>query len=215
MGDDIGARVRAVAGLPELIADLLGATGPFCSIEENDKAMEWALRAYRAGKAATPDRHDTADFWFKVAVNTAKRAGLPCPRCMHPTKSHWTDNQESRPGCHRGECLCSWIPQELLIAYEYEDEAATPDGPRTWALPDDAEATARIVVVVNRRRGSVHGMTADNAEAQRWTRELIDSYRDELAATQYVGLVKVGPGSLFVDALTDATPADESTGGAG
>lgn len=55
MSDDIGARVRAVDGLPELIADLIGATGPFCSIEENDKAMEWALRAYRAGQAATPD----------------------------------------------------------------------------------------------------------------------------------------------------------------
>src|SRR4051794_21522663 len=91
MGDDIGARVRLVDGLPELLADLIGAGFTFSSVEDYDKAMQWALRAYRAG------------------------------------------------------------------------QAATPDGPRTWALPDDAEATARIVVVLNRRRGSVHGMTADNA----------------------------------------------------
>ncbi len=69
--------------------------------------------AYRAGQAAAPD---WADFWFKVAVNTATRYDVPCPRCTHPTKAHWPDDERGQPGCHRPDCLCSWTPQELLIA---------------------------------------------------------------------------------------------------
>lgn len=48
----------------------------------------------------------------------------------------------------------------------------------------------RVVVVVNWRRGTVYGMTTDNAQAQRWTRELVAQYDgDPRAASMTVDLV--------------------------
>lgn len=48
----------------------------------------------------------------------------------------------------------------------------------------------RVVVVVDRVRGTVHGMTCDDAEAQQWCRELAERYSDNYdPARQYVGLV--------------------------
>jgi hypothetical protein len=49
----------------------------------------------------------------------------------------------------------------------------------------------RVVVVVNWKRGSVYGLTTDNEEARRWTRELCDQERDGLAASMTVGLVDI------------------------
>jgi hypothetical protein len=50
----------------------------------------------------------------------------------------------------------------------------------------------RVIVVSDHRRGTVHGMTNDHAEAQQWTRELIAKYGgDNLSAGMTGGLVEV------------------------
>lgn len=60
------------------------------------------------------------DFWFRVAVNTATRAAIHCPRCMHLISTHWPDDERQKPGCHAKErakraCLCPYSPQEVLL----------------------------------------------------------------------------------------------------
>jgi hypothetical protein len=53
-----------------------------------------------------------------------------------------------------------------------------------------AEDWVRVLVVLDKRRGTVHGITCDQDEAQRWTRALIaKAGGDNLAATMTVGLV--------------------------
>lgn len=70
---------------------------------------------------AARQAQDQADFWFKVAVNTAMRAGIHCPRCMHLITTHWPDDERQKPGCHAREraskspCLCSYSPEEVLL----------------------------------------------------------------------------------------------------
>lgn len=56
----------------------------------------------------------------------------------------------------------------------------------------------RVVVVVNWKRGSVYGITTDNEEARRWTRELCDQERDGLAASMTVALVDLPAGDDVV-----------------
>lgn len=56
----------------------------------------------------------------------------------------------------------------------------------------------RVFVVLDKRRGTVHGITCDQDKAQRWTRALIaKAGGDNLAATMTVGLVTPnGPESV-------------------
>lgn len=69
-----------------------------------------------------------ATFWFTVAVNTANRYGVNCPRCQHSIAIHWPDDERHRPGCQTRD-LCSWTPQEILLALNPRP-ATTPPGPR-------------------------------------------------------------------------------------
>lgn len=59
----------------------------------------------------------------------------------------------------------------------------------------DVSRLVRVVVVVDWRRQTVHGITCDNTEARQWTRELIDKYDgDNLAASMFVSLVDPAEG---------------------
>lgn len=51
-------------------------------------------------------------------------------------------------------------------------------------------AQVRVVVVVNWKRQRVHGMTTDDAKAREWVLEIVNKYRDPLAATMTVDLVE-------------------------
>ncbi|MDG4792120.1 hypothetical protein O7626_40610 [Micromonospora sp. WMMD1102] len=68
----------------------------------------------------------------------------------------------------------------------------------------DYSRAVRVLVVVNWRRGTVHGITCDQEQSQRWVRELIDRYGDPLAATQTVDLVF--PADLPVPSIPEETP---------
>lgn len=57
-------------------------------------------------------------------------------------------------------------------------------------MTDRAPDQIRVVVVVNWRTQRVHGLTCDNAEAQRWARDIVAKHNgDPLAASMTVGLV--------------------------
>ncbi len=58
----------------------------------------------------------------------------------------------------------------------------------------------RVVVVVDSRRGTVHGMTTDNEEAARWCRELAERHDDmHLAACQFVDVIPVRDDAWWED----------------
>lgn len=88
-----------------------------------------------------------------------------CPECGDP--------YIGGPGCYAGAC-----------AAEPEDD----DGSRPVTAPNPADAV-RVIVVVNWRRGRVHGITCDQELAQRWARQLVARYGDPLAASLTVDLV--------------------------
>jgi hypothetical protein len=77
------------------------------------------LRAYRAGQAATPDRpRELVSRLSKRIADLRAEAGEEFCNCESYDKCYGEC-------CGIGNCTCT--------------ADATPDGPRTWALPDDRE----------------------------------------------------------------------------
>ena len=73
------------------------------------------------------------------------------------------------------------------------------------------EALARAVrayAVVNLRTGRVHGMTCNVNQSGAWVRELIEKYRDPLAATQCVDLVDPDEQNIPIGDPTVTTTPD-------
>lgn len=75
------------------------------------------------------------------------------------------------------------------------DTIAAP-GPRATPAETHLDLDlVRVITVVNWRTQRVHGVTRDQAEAQRWIREIVAEHAgDQNAATMTVGLVNPEPG---------------------
>ena len=111
--------------------------------------------------------------------------GQLCPECGDP--------YIGGPGCYAGACAAE--PDEPFpdMAWRLAPGWSVATGPHhpgdTVTEPDYARVV-RVLVVVNWRRGRVHGITCDQATAQQWTRQLVARYDgDPLAATLTVDLV--------------------------